>query len=218
MTVTQPTTIYLVRHGQTEWNALGILQGQKDAPLTPKGISQAHQIASLFHNTHIDVIYSSDLGRAHSTAKLIAEPHNLEVHPSNLLRERNFGQYQGQLAQEIIATLKDKIHHAKSLPTTERMDYELAPDVETDRDLVDRLVQFLSEQVPNHLGQTMLVVTHEGVMRAFLIHLGFGTHDELSRNSISNVGYIQLTAQNGQYQVVNTHGVTKQIDNTVDRL
>ena len=72
-------TIYIVRHGQTEWNLLGKTQGHGNSDLTPKGIEQAELLADSMTKYPIDYIYSSDLGRAYQTAEIIGNKLSIEV-------------------------------------------------------------------------------------------------------------------------------------------
>ena len=62
------TSLVLVRHGETEWNLSGKMQGHQNSDLTPKGIEQAHQTGLALKGLNIEIIYSSDLGRAIQTA------------------------------------------------------------------------------------------------------------------------------------------------------
>ena len=136
------TTIYLVRHGQTEWNAQNIIQGQKDASLTEVGLNQAKKIKELCKNIPFEAVFSSDLGRAHNTAKIIAQDRNITIHTSNLLRERSFGPFEGQKADQVIDQLRSKIRHARTLPTDQRMDYKYHPQVESDTEIINRILRF----------------------------------------------------------------------------
>ncbi|MBO4631707.1 MAG: histidine phosphatase family protein, partial [Lentisphaeria bacterium] len=69
------TEFIVVRHGETEANLQGILQGQSDTELNPLGIRQAELVAERLKKEHFDLIFSSDLSRTMNTARLIAEPH-----------------------------------------------------------------------------------------------------------------------------------------------
>ena len=73
------TKIYLIRHGETEWNKIGKLQGSSDIQLLPEGIKQAHMLADHAPFHAVDAIYSSDLSRAVMTAEILAEKFNLPV-------------------------------------------------------------------------------------------------------------------------------------------
>ncbi|PLC51416.1 phosphoglycerate mutase [Pollutimonas subterranea] len=94
------TQFWLVRHGETEWNANRRLQGWLDIPLSPVGIRQAEQLADYFQSPDFDVpidaIVSSDLNRAFETARISAGHLGLPLHASPDLRERCYGIYEGR--------------------------------------------------------------------------------------------------------------------------
>ena len=84
--------LYLIRHGESIGNELGISQGQRnDLSLTEKGRDQAKRIAKKLANEKIDAIYSSDLKRANDTAEIIGKSHNILTTLDKRLRERDFG-------------------------------------------------------------------------------------------------------------------------------
>ncbi|NLE01703.1 MAG: histidine phosphatase family protein [Fibrobacter sp.] len=94
------TNLYSVRHGETEWNRAGIQQGHLNSPLTANGIKQARSLAKGLSGRGIEVIISSDLGRASQTADIIAKDLNLPLNTDNRLRERNLGILQGMTIEE----------------------------------------------------------------------------------------------------------------------
>jgi broad specificity phosphatase PhoE len=90
------TRLYLIRHGETEWNRENRTQGcSKDQPLSEKGLAQAKAVAERFRNNPIDVIYSSDLIRAYCTAKEISNIIGSPIKRTEILREMNFGCCEG---------------------------------------------------------------------------------------------------------------------------
>jgi len=93
--------IFTIRHGETDWNVQGRLQGHTDIELNEAGLLQAKNIGLRLANEKIDIIYSSDLMRAVDTAKAIAAHHNAEIIPSPALREKFFGIYEGRLIDEV---------------------------------------------------------------------------------------------------------------------
>src|SRR3989344_5835107 len=90
------TTFYIVRHGQTEWNTKGLLQGHGDSPLTYLGVKQAEQIRDELKSIHFDAIFSSDLLRAKRTAEIVALERKIAVKTTQALRERDFGHFEGK--------------------------------------------------------------------------------------------------------------------------
>ena len=89
--------IYLIRHGETDWNAKGLLQGQSDIPLNKEGEKQTIEAAKKhFKKIKFAAIFSSDLVRAKRTAEIIALEKKMAVETSVLLRERDFGPFEGK--------------------------------------------------------------------------------------------------------------------------
>ena len=92
------TTLYLVRHGETVDNARQIMQGQTQGELNENGILQATQLSETWKDRQLDAIIASDLKRSFDTARIIAEPHGLEVQTTPLLRERDWAVLQDALS------------------------------------------------------------------------------------------------------------------------
>ena len=95
------TTLYLVRHGETVDNANQIMQGQKQGELNENGIRQALEVSEAWKDRPIDVVIASDLKRSIDTARIIAEPHGLEVVTTPLLRERDWGGFTGRFIPDL---------------------------------------------------------------------------------------------------------------------
>ena len=93
-------TLLLVRHGETDWNAEGRLQGHTDRPLNDYGRTQARRLAEQLHGDGIAAIYASDLVRARETAEILSERLGLPVLLDADLRERNWGSWEGLTPDE----------------------------------------------------------------------------------------------------------------------
>ena len=94
------TTLLLVRHGETDWNAEGRLQGHTDRPLSDYGRRQARRLAEELEGEELEAIYSSDLARAHETAEIVGERLGLPVALEPDLREKDWGTWEGLNAVE----------------------------------------------------------------------------------------------------------------------
>jgi len=200
-------TFYIVRHGETEWNVKGIMQGQKNSRLNKNGLLQAKKIAKLFKNIKFYKIFSSDLIRTKKTAEIIAIEHQMAVVCNKLLRERNFGDYQGKRNSVYQKQLKDLLEKRNSLPKEERFKFKLQNNIESDEEIVSRLITFLREAAIAYPGKKILVVCHGGLMRTFLIHLGFAEYEELSGGSIENTGYAIVESDGIDFFVRETKGI-----------
>lgn len=99
--------VYLVRHGETSWNKQGKIQGHSDIPLNQRGMEQAQLLAGRLKDWPIQYICSSDLQRAIRTAERIAEFKNQKVHVYPQLRERHYGQLEGQEYPAVQPKLKE---------------------------------------------------------------------------------------------------------------
>lgn len=203
------TTIYLVRHGETEWNLKRLIQGHSDSPLTKAGIEQAKKVAKNLKKIKFDLVFSSDLLRAKKTAEIIAAKHDLEVETSNLLRERAFGSYEGKPHNALAAF--DKLF--ESLKEEEKFKYKSSPEIESDEEITTRLINFLRKALISHPEKTILVVTHGGIMRAFLIRLGFGTYKALGTRkalgpgAIANTAHVKLESDGIDFFIKETGGI-----------
>ena len=93
--------LYLLRHGQTEWNRDQRIQGHIDTALSETGWQQVRAVADRLRTHSFDHCYSSDLKRAHDTAQAVLAHHDLELSYDQRLRERAFGQFQGLRMDEI---------------------------------------------------------------------------------------------------------------------
>src|SRR5204862_7367541 len=94
------TTLLLVRHGETDWNAEGRLQGHTDRPLSDYGRRQARELAGDLENEGLVAIYSSDLARARETAEIVGERLGLPVALDPDLREKDWGTWEGLTSVE----------------------------------------------------------------------------------------------------------------------
>jgi probable phosphoglycerate mutase len=161
----QRTQIIIVRHGETEWNIAGIRQGHLDSRLTNKGVAQAKALAQRLEREHFSALYSSDLGRALQTAMAIADLTGHEIVTDERLRERHLGIFQGLSGDEINA----KYPEERRLFRTVGPDYVI-PGGESMRQQVERNVAYLNELANKHVGETVVVVTHGGVVSGFFRH------------------------------------------------
>ncbi|MDU0355968.1 histidine phosphatase family protein [Paraglaciecola aquimarina] len=96
-----PRYLYLCRHGQSQWNAQGLLQGQSENSLSPLGQQQVQELAAKAKHWQIQQIYHSTLGRAAQTAQVCAHALRLIAQPLIGAEERHFGEWQGQPIAEL---------------------------------------------------------------------------------------------------------------------
>jgi probable phosphoglycerate mutase len=155
------TEILLIRHGETLWNREGRMQGQHDSPLTPLGLAQARQLARRLQNLEFAALYASDLGRAHQTARCIADATGHEIVADPGLRERHFGIFEG-LTHTEIKVRHPELHElfARRLP-----DFAM-PGGESAAQFMARCVGALEAIAARHADQRIVVVSHGLVLDA----------------------------------------------------
>lgn len=159
------TQLIMVRHGQTQWNLKLIRQGHLDSPLTEMGLAQAKALGERLARETFSALYSSDLGRAVQTAQMIAAATGHEIVTDPRLRERHLGIFQGLNGDE----LKEKYPEEYRLHRTMGPSYVI-PGGESMRQQVERNVAYFNEIAEKHLGETIVVVTHGGVLSGFFRH------------------------------------------------
>ena len=162
MAAIKPTTLFAVRHGETEWNLSGKQQGHLDSPLTEAGVTQATAVAEGLVGRGIEAMYSSDLGRALRTAEIIAERLELPVHLDEGLRERHLGSMQGMTKGEFQRECPEECAAFE----TGDPEYQF-PGGESARERYERCVRGATELALRHPGQCILVVAHGGVLSSF---------------------------------------------------
>ena len=157
-------TIYIVRHGQTEWNILGKTQGHGDSNLTAKGREQAELLAERMTKYPIDYIYSSDLGRAYQTAEIIGNKLSIEVEKTEALREMNFGTWEGRIIKDIIEEDPELYKMWRNEPHLAKI-----PQGETLSQIKERTDAFIKEINEKYDGKHIVLVTHSLCARIMLL-------------------------------------------------
>lgn len=199
-------TIYLVRHGKTDWNDKKLIQGHTDIPLSAEGIVAAKELAQELKKIKFDKIYSSDLLRAKQTAEIIALEHQLEVETAQALRERSFGSFEGRPHE----SLKEIDSILERLDVEERVAYTHNGAMESDKEMMGRFITFMREISLLNAGRTILVTTHAGIIRSFLVKLGFLEYDPNHKRRIDNLAFVKLESDGVDFFIKETSGIEKQ--------
>jgi 2,3-bisphosphoglycerate-dependent phosphoglycerate mutase len=156
----EKSMLWFVRHGESTWNAAGLVQGQAEGPvLTAKGRSEAAEVVSQLGDVNITAIYTSDLERAHQTAAIIARSVGVPLQRRAELRERCFGVAQGRplsgLDPGASGIEGDRVIDASARPR----------GGETLGEMYKRVGAFIEELERRQADGDVLVVTHGGVIR-----------------------------------------------------
>lgn len=175
----QPTKLVLVRHGQTDWNARGLLQGNAEVPLDETGRAQARSLAHAVAGKRVDAVYSSPLSRAYETALAIAEARGLAVGRRAELREIGVGIYTGLRLDRIPADVRTAWSANPDFPMPTGVPEATASaepayvegrrfEGESLNMVLERSWRDLRDLGRQHCGQTVVVVTHGGVIQIAL--------------------------------------------------
>jgi probable phosphoglycerate mutase len=157
------TTIVLIRHGETAWNAERRLQGHIDIALNAEGLRQAEALAGALAGERFDAIVASDLQRAHQTAQALARVLGMPVHTDPGLRERCFGGFEGLLYAEI----EQRFPREFAAWQARDIDGVMPPGLrmaETFRQFYQRCVHAITRLAQQHQGQALALVAHGGVL------------------------------------------------------
>ena len=155
----QATRIIAIRHGETAWNVDTRIQGHLDIPLNDTGLWQARQVARALAGEPLSAIYASDLQRAHTTARAIAEATGAPLVPEPALRERSFGELEGRTFAEIETELPEQARRWR------QRDPHFAPEGgETLVQLRERIAATTHRLAALHTGGLVVLVAHGGVL------------------------------------------------------
>lgn len=157
------TEIIIIRHGETEWNKTGRFQGHSDVPLSAEGRAQAEALGRYLALNHVDAIYASDLIRAMETAAPLAARFGLTVTPDPLLRELNFGAWEGRSFNDVNAEHSDAMKQFYNDP-----EHADIPESEPFPVFQKRVAGRVREIVRAHQGKRIVIVSHGASIRILL--------------------------------------------------
>lgn len=149
--------LYVLRHGETDYNQKGLLQGRTNVPLNDNGRKQAQNTCWMLSNVHFDLVISSPLKRALETASIVVPNHAIWIDPR--LEERFLGEYEGKPASEY----NQALYHNYLINSKEY-------GVEGIKELIERVRDLIEELKKNYSKETILLVTHGGWINALLYY------------------------------------------------
>ena len=156
--------IYLVRHGETEWNKEGVFRGRNDIPLNDRGRRQAERAGAFFSGTCIDAVYASPLSRARETALPIGEATARPVTCLDGLNDMCFGPWEGLSLEEVGQAYGEDLEVWRTRPQRLRLE-----GAETLSQVRRRIIGAL-RQIPAGTGDIVLV-THRVICKVAMLHL-----------------------------------------------
>ena len=190
------TTVYLVRHGQTEANQTGVFQGHADVPLDSSGLEQARLVGERLRQVPFDAILSSDLSRAAVTARAIAGERQVLLRKE--LREWDLGHWVGLTFAQVAERFPEEYRNFKDIASEGAIE-----GGESRAQFNARAARVLRDLADEFAGKTILCVTHGGVLRAmFRAAAGFAPHARFLRTDNAGLSCLRCFNDTGLWQVV----------------
>ncbi len=180
--------LYLVRHGETDWNIQNKIQGKSDTVLNETGKKQAEALAGLLkENYTIDAVYTSPQKRALETAQVIGRGMGIEPIIKQGLEEMSLGKWEGYSWRQVRELFPEEygIWHKNRR-------YQLPPEGESYQQLLDRLLESLNGIIAENTGN-VLIVTHSAVIMTLMSYIYDTPFEDMARNyKIGNTKIVEL--------------------------
>jgi probable phosphoglycerate mutase len=189
---------YLLRHGETEWNAQNRFCGRTDVPLSEAGRRQAKSLAERLKAFPFEALYSSPLKRAFETARLISESVGLQPIPDQRLVELDYGRWEGKTLAEI------RENDPKTFSAWDADPAHVAPPGgESGLEAQQRIVSFLDFLAAKHPQGQVLVALHKTVCRLAICHvLGMSPSEYRRRLILNNAALSIIQSQSYGWQLI----------------
>ena len=185
--------LYIIRHGQTDWNVEGKIQGRQDIPLNAAGRSQAEMLAKGMEKRPVTAIYSSRQIGSMETAETLARAQGVTVIPVPELAEIGYGDWEGRTASDILAKERKLYEEWWQHPAT------VAPPGGETLNQVDVRGKKAWERIKGEMKGDTAVVAHGGTLAHFIVHLLEGQPDAaeilVGNASITTIEYDPVTGQ-----------------------
>lgn len=183
------TVVYLVRHGQTDWNLAKKWQGQTDITLNQTGQNQAEEVAAKLREVSLTKCFSSDLLRAYETALILKGDREIPISMDKRLRERNFGEFEGVSYDDFHSTPEEKRKR-----------------IESDEQMRVRALIFLKEVSDSFPNDTILIVTHSEVIKSLLVGL-LHLNTPISKIQMQNTALLKIHCDHGEWKIDELQGI-----------
>jgi len=196
--------LYIVRHGETEWNVIKRLQGQLNTPLTEKGMEKLRETGKKLENVLFDEVYTSELGRTVASAEIILNENRgyrnkkLELKKLAELNEVYFGVWQGLTYEEVFLKYPEEannyFYNVKNYK---------AENVEAEnlKDALERFLKGINKILDSHESGNILVVTHGTVLEMFMNYVANDSIFDIDeRTLMGNGDYKVFSYKDGKFQ------------------
>ncbi|WP_426348592.1 alpha-ribazole phosphatase [Alloiococcus sp. CFN-8] len=180
--------LFFIRHGQTDWNLKGKIQGSSDIELNEIGVKQAEELSKklLAENYSFSKIYSSSLKRAAKTAEVLSENTNIEYVTLDGIKEMNFGLWEGLSWSEV----KDKYPSEYEEWFIKRR-YTKTPKGESYQDMLERVLMAIYNII-NENSENVVIVTHSAVIMSIQCYLTSTSFDQMTKFKTDNGSVVEI--------------------------
>lgn len=196
------TNIYVFRHGETDYNVQGRMQGYLDIPLNTNGLAQARVLADTLSNAHLDIIYSSPLSRAMKTAEIVADKNHVKIVTENGLSEWNLGVLCGHIINTIDAPKNTPVNLNSDTVNVSREllhDDDFVPqNGESYNMLKKRVYETMINIVKNTDAKNIGIATHGGIIRLLIREF---TNYNIRPGLMPNGGYFKMCWDGNTFSV-----------------
>ncbi len=191
------TVVYLIRHGQSVANIESRFCGHSDVPLSDKGRVQAALTADFLKERKIDICFCSDLSRAHETAQIICEPHNIEPVKTVGLREINGGKWEGVTKDEL-----RRIFPTERNVWDTNIGYTVCEGGESVREAGERFYGAVEKICKQNKGKSILIVAHALVIRTFYSFTESRNLDDIQKINFPDNASVSIVEYDGKFTPV----------------
>ena len=196
--------LYIVRHGETEWNVIKRFQGQLNTPLTEKGMEKLRETGKKLENVLFDEVYTSELGRTVASAEIILNENRgyrnkkLELKKLAELNEVYFGVWQGLTYEEVFLKYPEEannyFYNVKNYKTEN-------VEAENLKDALERFLKGINKILNRHKSGNILVVTHGTVFEMFMNYVANDSIFDIDeRTLMGNGDYKVFSYKDGKFQ------------------
>ena len=197
------TTVFLVRHGQTNSNISGYYMGWSDEDLNDTGYAQARRLSSRLSGSPIDAIYVSPLRRTCTTAAILAEPHGLELKKQDDLIEIKQGDWQGLHIDEIKKRWPEDWRQSRTTPSTFTM-----PNGESFQQVSERAARAYDAILAANQDKLVVIVSHEVVVKVLVTHILGTTNSIYRRFNADNASLSVLRINDGNAKLITLNDIS----------
>ncbi|MBQ9608639.1 MAG: histidine phosphatase family protein [Lachnospiraceae bacterium] len=193
--------IYIVRHGETDWNKLKRLQGSVDIELNEYGRELARKTGEALMDTPIDIIYSSPLKRAYETAELIRNNRDIDIITDDRIREISFGHFEGMNFSELIKDERLSFKHFFKKPDL----YVPTDDAESFEHLIERAGNFMQEVIEplEDTYERVMIVAHGAINKGIMSYIKKHPTSEFWSGGLqTNCNIIVVNFTDGKYTII----------------